>query len=159
MKLFIVFKQFLQDIRKQKLRTALTTFGIVWGTAATVILVSFGEGLYRYQQKQFHGLGDRITIVWGGTTSKPFKGLPKSRRIRFTDDDVDMLKREIRGISLASPEYSRSAPITYGRKTLTQNMRGIYPEWRIMRNCRISNVNTMKGCKNIWLVVLSGVVK
>ena len=134
MKLFIVFKQFLQDIRKQKLRTALTTFGIVWGTAATVILVSFGEGLYRYQQKQFHGLGDRITIVWGGTTSKPFKGLPKSRRIRFTDDDVDMLKREIRGISLASPEYSRSAPITYGRKTLTQNMRGIYPEWGIMRN-------------------------
>jgi putative ABC transport system permease protein len=134
LKILIVFKQFLQDIRKQKLRTVLTTFGIVWGTAATVILVSFGEGLYRYQQKRFHGLGNRITIVWPGTTSKPFKGLPKSRNIRFTDDDVDMLKREIRGISLASTEYSRSAPITFERKTLTQSMKGVYPEWGLMRN-------------------------
>jgi putative ABC transport system permease protein len=134
LKFLIVFKQFLQDIRKQKLRTILTTFGIVWGTAATVILVSFGEGLYRYQQKRFHGLGNRITIVWPGTTSKPYKGLPKSRSVRFTDDDVDMLKREISGISLASPEYSRSAPITYERKTLTQSMKGVYPEWGTMRN-------------------------
>jgi putative ABC transport system permease protein len=134
LKFFIVFKQFLQDIRKQKLRTALTTFGIVWGTAATVILVSFGEGLYKYQQKRFHGLGNRITIVWPGITSKPYKGLPKSRTIRFTDDDVDMLKRKTRGISLASPEYSRSAPITYERKTLTQSMKGVYPEWGTMRN-------------------------
>lgn len=134
MKLLIVFKQFLQDIRKQKLRTSLTTFGILWGTAATIILVSFGEGLHRYQMKRFHGLGNRITIVWPGTTSKPFKGLPKSRPIRFTDDDVDMLKKEVSGISLASPEYSRSAPITYERKTLSQNLKGVYPEWGLMRN-------------------------
>ncbi len=134
MKLLIILKQFLQDIRKQKLRTSLTTFGILWGTAATIILVSFGEGLHQYQKKRFHGLGNRITIVWPGTTSKPFKGLPKSRTIRFTDDDVDMLKREIRGISLASPEYSRGAPITYERKTLSQNLKGVYPEWGIMRN-------------------------
>ncbi len=134
MKLLIVFKQFLQDIRKQKLRTSLTTFGILWGTAATIILVAFGEGLYKHQMKRFHGLGNRITIVWPGTTSKPFKGLPKSRTIRFTDDDVDMLKKEIRGISLASPEYSRSAPITYERKTLSQNLKGVYPEWGLMRN-------------------------
>ena len=134
MRLLIILKQFLQDIRKQKLRTFLTTFGIVWGTAATVILVAFGEGLYKHQQKQFHGLGDRITIVWSGTTSKPFKGLPKSRRIRFTDEDVDMLKREIRGISLASPEYDRNAQITYKRKTLSQNLVGIYPEWGTARN-------------------------
>lgn len=134
MKLLIVLKQFFQDIRKQKLRTFLTTFGIVWGTAATVILVAFGEGLYKHQQKQFHGLGDRITIVWPGTTSKPYKGLPKSRAIRFTDDDVEMLKREIPGISLASPEYRRSAPISYERKTLTQDLVGIYPEWGTARN-------------------------
>ena len=134
MKLLIVLKQFLQDIRKQKLRTFLTTFGIVWGTAATIILVAFGEGLYKYQQKRFHGLGDRITIIWPGTTSKPYKGLPKSRTIQFTDDDVEMLKREVKGIKIASPEYSRRAPITYKRKTLSQDLIGIYPEWAIGRN-------------------------
>ncbi len=134
MRLLIVLKQFLQDIRKQKLRTFLTTFGIIWGTAATIILVAFGEGLYKYQQKRFHGLGDRITIIWSGRTSRPYNGLPKNRRIRFTDEDVDMLKREVHGISVASPEYSRSASITYKRKTFNQDLLGIYPEWGIARN-------------------------
>lgn len=134
MKLLIVLKQFLQDIRKQKMRTILTTFGIVWGTAATIILVAFGEGLYRHQQKNFHGLGNRITIIWPGTTSKPFKGLPKSRTIRFTDEDVEMLKKEIPGITVASPEYSRNAFITYKRKTLSQDLIGVYPEWSVGRN-------------------------
>jgi len=130
----IVIRQFLQDIRKQKLRTFLTTFGIIWGTAATIILVAFGEGLYVFQQKRFHGLGDRITIIWPGTTSKPFKGLPKSRVIRFTDEDVEMIKSEIAGITIASPEYRRGAPITYKRKTLSQDLVGVYPEWAIGRN-------------------------
>ncbi len=134
MRILILLKQFLRDIRKQKLRTLLTTFGIVWGTAATIILVAFGEGLYKYQQKRFHGLGDRITIIWPGTTSIPYKGLPKSRAIRFTDEDIDMLKREIPGITIASPEYRRSAQITYKRKTLSQDLIGIYPEWGIGRN-------------------------
>lgn len=134
MRLLIILKQFFQDIRKQKLRTFLTTFGIVWGTAATIILVAFGEGIYRHQQRNFHGLGDRITIVWAGTTSKPFRGLPKSRVIRFTDDDIAMLKSEVHGITLASPEYRRSAPITFGRKTLSQELVGVHPEWGTMRN-------------------------
>jgi putative ABC transport system permease protein len=134
LKLLIILRQFFHDIRKQKLRTFLTTFGIVWGTAATIILLAFGDGLYKHQQKEFHGLGNRITIIWPGTTSKPFKGLPKSRRIRFTDDDIDLIKREVPGITTASPEYSRSAPVTYERKTLSQSIVGVYPEWGIARN-------------------------
>lgn len=134
MKSFIILKQFFHDIRRQKLRTFLTTFGIIWGTAATVILVAFGDGLYRHQSKQFLGLGERLVIMWPGRTSLPFKGLPKSRPVRFTDDDIVMLKREIPGISVASPEYAGSAMMTYGRKTVSQSVIGVKPEWGVVRN-------------------------
>jgi putative ABC transport system permease protein len=134
LKSLIILKQFFHDIRRQKLRTFLTTFGIIWGTAATVILVAFGDGLYRHQNKQFLGLGDRLVIIWGGRTSLPYKGLPKSRPVRFTDDDIEMLKREIPEISVASPEYSGQAQLTAGKKTVAQNVIGVKPEWGTVRN-------------------------
>jgi putative ABC transport system permease protein len=134
LKSFIIFKQFFHDVRRQKLRTFLTTFGIIWGTAATIILVAFGDGIYIHQEKQFLGLGDRLVIVWGGRTSLPFKGLPKNRPVRFTDDDIDMLKREIPRITMASPEYSGNGMLTFGKKTVSQNVIGVKPEWGTVRN-------------------------
>lgn len=134
MKSLIIFKQFFHDIKRQKLRTFLTTFGIIWGTAATIILVAFGDGLYKHQNKQFLGLGDRLVIMWPGKTSIPYKGLPKNRWVRFTDEDIDMLKREIPDIAVASPEYAGGAMMTYGKKTVSQSVIGVKPEWGITRN-------------------------
>jgi len=134
LKALIILKQFFQDIRKQKLRTFMTTFGIVWGTAAIIILVAFGEGIYKHQVKRFKGLGENLVIIWPGRTSIPFEGLSKGRRIRFTDEDIAMLKREIADIVVASPEYSGQGPLTYERKTLSQNVLGVLPEFAIARN-------------------------
>ena len=134
MKSLVIFKQFFHDVRRQKLRTLLTTFGIIWGTAATIILVAFGNGLYIHQEKQFLGLGEQLVIVWGGKTALPFKGLPKGRLVRFTDDDIDLLKREIPEITMASPEYAGMGMLTYGKKTVSQNVIGVKPEWGSVRN-------------------------
>ncbi len=134
MKALIILKQFFHDIKKQKLRTFLTTFGIIWGTAATVILVAFGEGMYRYQNTRFLGLGEKLVIIWGGRTSLPYKGLPKNRWIRFTDDDIELLKKEIPEITTASPEYAGTTQLTYKRKTISQNVIGVKPEWGLARN-------------------------
>ena len=37
-------RQFLRDVRAQKLRLFLTVFGLVWGTAAVTLMLAFGEG-------------------------------------------------------------------------------------------------------------------
>ena len=134
MKSLIILKQFFHDIRRQKLRTILTTFGIIWGTAATIILVAFGDGLYIHQNKQFLGLGERLVIMWPGRTSLPYKGLPKGRPVHFTDDDIEMLKREIPDITVASPEYAGQAKMTYAKKTVSQSVIGVKPEWGVVRN-------------------------
>jgi len=134
LKALIIFKQFFQDMRKQKLRTFLTTFGIVWGTASIIFLIAFGEGVYRQNIKAFKGLGERLVIIWPGKTSILFRGLPKGRQIRFTEEDIASLKQDISDIVVASPEYSGNGPLTYERKTLAQNVIGVYPEFAVVRN-------------------------
>ncbi|MGB8656731.1 MAG: ABC transporter permease [Candidatus Zixiibacteriota bacterium] len=135
MHLIMYITQFLRDMRSQKLRTLLTLFGLIWGTAAVVLLLAFGKGLHAQNQKSMHGLGESIVIMWGGRTSKPYMGFGKGRSIPLREEDVTTLKKEIRQMEGASPEYSRwNTNMKYKKNEVTQNMVGIYPVFGEMRN-------------------------
>jgi len=129
------FKQFLNDMRRQKLRTLLTTFGIFWGTCAIVLLFAFGKGITEAQLKSQRGLGENLAIYWPGITSKEFEGLPRGRQIRFQESDVKLLQARATTISAISPEYSRwSVTMKYGKKSFNQQVIGIWPEFATIRN-------------------------
>ncbi|UCB52140.1 MAG: ABC transporter permease [Candidatus Zixiibacteriota bacterium] len=135
MQVVMYISQFLRDMRSQKLRTLLTLFGIIWGTAAVVLLMAIGKGIHAENQRQMHGLGEGIVILWGGRTSQPFEGFGKGRRIPLREEDAHLLKREIREMWGVSPEYSRwSTHMKYKDNAVTQNMVGIYPIFGEMRN-------------------------
>lgn len=128
-------KQFLNDMRRQKLRTILTMFGIFWGTCSIVLLFAFGKGISDAQIKSQKGLGENIAIFWPGITSKPYKGLPRGRRIRFTEDDIKLIKTKSVLVNRISPEYSRwNVAMKYGKQSTTRNIVGIWPEFGEMRN-------------------------
>ncbi len=127
--------QFLRDMKSQKLRTFLTIFGIIWGTASVVLLLAFGKGLHAQNQESMHGLGEGIVILWGGKTSKPYMGFGRGRWIQLREEDTALLKREIREMGGISPEYSKwNTTMRYKKNTVTQNMIGIYPVFGELRN-------------------------
>jgi putative ABC transport system permease protein len=135
MRLGNVFREFLADLKAQRLRTTLTVLGIAWGTVAVVVLLAFGVGLERQTRKRFHGLGDRIVILWGGRTTVAFQGFGEGRYIRLHEDVGEQLSREIPGIVMISPEYSnRRTPIRRGINSANPNITGIYPVYGLMRN-------------------------
>jgi len=130
-----VWREFFADLRAQKLRTSLTVLGIAWGTVAVVVLLAFGVGLERQTRKRFHGLGDRIVILFGGRTTKPFAGFGTGRPIRLTADDVPILEREVSEIEYISPEFiTRSARVRRGVKAAAPAVTGILPVYGSMRN-------------------------
>lgn len=127
--------EFFSDLKSQKLRTTLTVMGIAWGTVAVVVLLAFGVGLERQTRKRFHGLGDRIVIVFGGRTTKPFAGFGDGRPIRLRPDDVMAIAREVTEIEHISPEFiTRSARVRRGVKAASPAITGIVPVYGLMRN-------------------------
>ena len=128
-------KQFLRDMRNQKLRTFMTMGGVLWGTLAIVLLFGFGKGIHKQQMKSQRGLGENIAIVWPNITSKPWQGLPRGRNINFTEEDVALMKARIGSINYISPEYSKwGVRLKYGRNEVIQNIIGVWPEFGEMRN-------------------------
>jgi putative ABC transport system permease protein len=130
-----MLREFLADIRNQKLRTTLTVLGIAWGTVAVVVLLAFGVGLERQTRKRFHGLGDRIVILFGGRTTRPWAGFPDGRGIPLHEEDATMLLHEVAEIEQLSPEYiARSTRVHRGLKAATPAVTGILPAYGEMRN-------------------------
>jgi len=135
MRAFISLRDFLHDIRTQRLRTFLTIMGITWGTVAVVVLLAFGVGMKRQTLKRMHGLGEQIVILFGNRTTKAFAGFPEGRPIRLQEEDVALLRREVPQIAQISAEYStRQVPVRRGRNSAFPLITGVYPVYGGMRN-------------------------
>ena len=133
-KLTALASLFLGDIDKHRKRMLLTLSAIAWGTLSILLLLSFGEGLRKQMGRSTKGLGINIVILYGGQTSKVYKGLPKGRTIRFTVEDAQLLKNRIPEISNISPEFDYwGATFTYKEKTLTERFTGVGPAFEDMR--------------------------
>jgi putative ABC transport system permease protein len=127
-------RQMIEDVRHQKLRTVLTTLGITWGTVSVALLVAFGEGLEQRVEKNSHGMGAGIVIVWPAATSLPFEGLGKGRPLRVTEDDIEALRREIPEARFTG-EYSRGNSVARRERVrLTPGITAASPVFGLMRN-------------------------
>ena len=135
MRLNDAIRQLWADLRAQRLRTTLTILGITWGTVAVVVLLAFGVGLENQTRKRFHGLGDRIVILFGGRTTRAHAGFREGRYIPLRSEDVRTLARQIPDIVMISPEYvERSTPVRYGRNGVSPAITGISSIYGYMRN-------------------------
>ena len=54
--------------------------------------------------------------------------------MRIEPEAAEYLVEQVENIERASPEFSRRANVRFGRKTVSQGLAGVYPEYAIMRN-------------------------
>jgi putative ABC transport system permease protein len=133
--LLSMFGEFWRDMRAQKKRTALTIFGIVWGTAAVVIMMAVGTSTKRQNVTNFRGIGDAIIIVFPGTTTRPYRGFGVDRRIRLRKSDVELLRAEIPEMRYVSEEYANwDANMRRGTQVKSPLVSGVPPHYWDMRN-------------------------
>jgi putative ABC transport system permease protein len=132
--LLTIISEFISDLRAQKLRAFLTTFGLIWGTVAIIVLIAFGVGFKKQLSANMHGMGERIAIMWPGKTTKVFEGYGTGRFLSFIEDDANLLSARIPEIAALSPEYTRRTPVRVGQNILNPGVTGIYPIYGEMRN-------------------------
>src|SRR5688572_32504571 len=87
------WQEILHTIKQNKLRTALTAFGVFWGILMLILLLGAGRGLQGGVEKTFSGDAQDSMWLWARTTSLPYAGLAPGRDIHFTEDDIEVLKQ------------------------------------------------------------------
>src|SRR5215469_14105198 len=90
----------IQAIRAHKLRSFLTTLGIIIGVMAVVTVVSLIQGFSQSISSQFAGFGaDSLTIQ----SYLPFKEQLQGKTAYVTPQDMLAIQHEIPGISSVTP--------------------------------------------------------
>ena len=82
----------LRGIAANKLRSSLTTLGIMIGVASVIVLVGVGSGSAAASRKQLEGLGSNTLTVIAGGFGFGARGGTQSRHVTITDADVQALQ-------------------------------------------------------------------
>ena len=62
-----LIKTALEDFRRNKIRTALTSLGIMIGVLSVVLLIALGLGLKNYIEGQFESMGANLILILPGS--------------------------------------------------------------------------------------------
>ena len=106
----------LAAIFANRLRSFLTTLGIIIGVASVIAVVSVTGGMSAFIGDSFASLGaDSLTI----RSYTPFEELMKGSRSRLTPNDLELIEKRGEGIASITPvlEADRSSQIKYGPQT------------------------------------------
>lgn len=127
------WQEIFHTLKQNKLRTALTAFGIFWGIFMLVIMLGAGSGL---ENAVYANLGDfsrNSMFIWAQQTTKPYKGFPRNRQYHFEYSDKKALKQNIPEIDIVAPTvngggFRQNTLLVYRHKKGNFNVTGKTPE-------------------------------
>lgn len=97
--------QTFTNLRRNKLRSFLTLFGIAWGIASLVLMSALGDGFRQGQRKNMAQIGDNIVFVYGGVTEEQAGGQRAGRRVSLYQRDLDVLRANCPAVQVLSAEH------------------------------------------------------
>jgi len=101
MNLFIEsLRSALESIVAHRLRSVLTTLGIIIGVASVIAVVALVQGLSESIRRQFEGMGSNVLSIKAETS---FEERLRGKINRLTVNDLDQLRFHVEGIDNVTP--------------------------------------------------------
>ena len=123
-----VFIEIWQTARRNKLRTTLTGFAVAWGIFMLIVLLGAGNGLINANMEQSGAWLTNSMEAYGGSTSKPYKGLSEGRSISLNTKDLEATESEFKNtIDNVGATYYYSTIVSHGEQYMSLQIMGIYP--------------------------------
>jgi putative ABC transport system permease protein len=127
------WQEIFSALKKNRLRSFMTAFGVSWGIFILIIMLAAGNGLYKGVMNDFNRFISNSVLIWARTTTIPYKGFPRGRKFNFNIDDIKTLRQQIPEIEHIVPSnklggHRGAANVTRGIKDGAFNIQGSYPE-------------------------------
>ncbi|HTE50969.1 MAG TPA: ABC transporter permease [Kofleriaceae bacterium] len=133
-----LWQEIYGTVRRNKLRTFLTSLAVAWGIFMLVVLLAAGKGLQNGIEYQFRDDAVNSIWIWPSKTSIPWQGQPIGREIQLTNDDFDAIKR-LPGVDhITGRVYLwNEGAVVRGDKKSAFDIRSVHPDHRYLENTLI----------------------
>ncbi len=111
-----LLKLAFSSLRGNKLRSGLTTLGVIIGVFSVIMLVSIGSGLQSYITDQISGLGSNLIFVIPGRVGGA--RTPGGQQTnKLTISDAKRLEAKLSSVAEVGPIIQKTTTVKYGSKT------------------------------------------
>jgi putative ABC transport system permease protein len=141
MSIFESVRVALSGLMANKMRSALTTLGIIIGVAAVIVLVSIGRGLEKVVNDQFEGIGSDLLFVYAvSPTERPGGGPPSTHGSKgISNGDVAAITDPVRApaVLAVAPEVQRPGTVVYDRYDDETTISAVTPAFQNVRKAEV----------------------
>lgn len=129
----------LRALNNHKLRSLLTTLGIIVGVVSIIAVMSIGEGAKYRVKKEIEGLGTNFVIVLGGTPKRLMSQRGGSGNLTLKEKDFQAIVNECDGVAMASPGLQNSLKIVFEGKNWQCQVGGVNEKYLEIRKWELES--------------------
>ncbi|MCC8038319.1 MAG: ABC transporter permease [Bacteroidales bacterium] len=119
------WREIVATLARNKTRTAMTAFGIFWGTAMLAMLLGGAGGLKDTMMANFDGFASNSGFAFTQATTKAYAGFNKGRNWDMTTDDVEQIRRLCPEIDGLTTMNGYGCVASYGKRYYSGRLTGV----------------------------------
>lgn len=124
----------LNSLRVNKMRSALTSLGIIIGVAAVIIMLAIGAGANKQVQSNMESMGSNLLTIRSATAKTGGVSMGMGSKPTLSVKDADAIKKTARGIDAVAPVMNSSKQVMYGNQNWSTSVYGITSAYLYVKN-------------------------
>ncbi|MEJ7728850.1 MAG: ABC transporter permease [Polyangiaceae bacterium] len=124
----------VRALLRNKMRSFLTTLGVVIGVGAVIAMVAIGEGAKASVSAQFAAMGTDLLIVTSGSSTQSGARGGSGSAPTLTWDDVKAIKAQLRSVRYVAPNLRATAQLVSEEQNWSTSVTGTNDEYFLVRN-------------------------
>ncbi len=132
------FKMALLSLKVNKMRSILTSLGIIIGVSAVIIMLAVGQGASVKIQKDMASMGSNLLMVSSASVTSGGVRMGRGTKPTLTMKDALAIKKNCPSIGLVAPYSNEAKQVTYGNQNWSTSITGTTLEYIKIRDWEIN---------------------
>ena len=129
----------LKSLKVNKMRSALTSLGIIIGVAAVIIMLAIGSGANKQVQENMESMGSNLLTIRSASAKSGGVSLGMGTKPTLSLKDALAIKKNARGVEMVASLMTSTKQTMYGNQNWSTSIYGIENEYLIIKNYEINS--------------------
>ena len=122
------------SLKINKMRSALTSLGIIIGVSAVIIMLAVGTGAREKIAKDMESMGSNLLMIRSSSAKAGGVRMGMGTRPTLTIKDTEAIEKKVDGILAIAPYSAESKQLTYGSQNWSTSVGGTTDSYIFIRN-------------------------
>lgn len=127
----------LKSLEVNKMRSALTSLGIIIGVGAVIVMLAIGTGANQQVEKNIESMGSNVLTVRSATAKSGGVSMGMGSKPTLSVKDATAIRQNARGVEDVAPLMSSSKQVMFGNQNWQTTVYGITKSYLNVKNYKI----------------------